>query len=66
MSQNNPRFSPTWTVGRVVRANAGALYNAVRTDNGKECPLEPSHSEAAMRRRVNMLNSRAARGPVPK
>jgi hypothetical protein len=52
----------TWKVGRVTRKNAGGnLYNAVRTDTGAECPLEPSHSADAIGRRVDMLNAHTDR-----
>lgn len=51
----------TWKVARVTRKNAGGqLYNAVRTDNGRECPLEPSHNADAMQRRVDWLNAEPA------
>lgn len=49
----------TWKVARVTRSNAGGtLYNAVRTDTGAECPLEPSHNAEAIGRRVDLLNAR--------
>lgn len=56
----------TWKVGRVRRSNAGGnLYNAVRTDTGAECPLEPSHDADAIGRRVDNMNRvrRPAYGP---
>lgn len=52
----------TWKIARVIRSNAGGtLYNAVRTDTGRECPLEPSHNADTIGRRVDMLNAHTAR-----
>lgn len=52
----------TWKIARVIRKNAGGnLYNAVRTDTGAECPMEPSHDSDAIGRRVDMLNAHASR-----